>query len=112
MIQFPTALSSKEFHLNWEEFIIHFDAKYKLNINDDSFKNVDIVKMHAYKDAIDGTLGAYVLYPGSVDRIYDEHDGGIESVGAFGLVPGSDADGRNSLRDFILCLLRKLIDDA
>ena len=99
-------------HIGDGDYIIHFDAKYKLNINDDSFKNVDIVKMHAYKDAIEGTVGAYVLYPGSVDRIYDEHDSGIESVGAFGLVPGSDADGRNSLRDFILNLLRKLIGDV
>jgi predicted component of viral defense system (DUF524 family) len=28
------------------------------------YKNADLLKMHAYKDAIRRTGGAYVLYPG------------------------------------------------
>ena len=72
---------------------IHFDAKYKVNnfyelisnsneeeltekeetdlIKDEieetksgTFKNQDLLKMHAYKDAIRRTGGAYILYPG------------------------------------------------
>src|SRR5690606_36263540 len=63
---------------------IHFDAKYKIaNLTDflnpstendldeqkeenrkGIFKNADLLKMHAYKDAIRRTGGAYVLYPG------------------------------------------------
>jgi predicted component of viral defense system (DUF524 family) len=65
---------------------IHFDAKYKVDnlikyITDKSeqeldeektenrkgvYKNADLLKMHAYKDAIRRTGGAYILYPGDV----------------------------------------------
>lgn len=68
-----------------EELIvhIHFDAKYKVDnifqITDKEegldeektsnrkgvYKNADLLKMHAYKDAIRRTGGAYVLYPGT-----------------------------------------------
>jgi len=64
---------------------VHFDAKYKIaNLNDfleqntendldeekienrkGLYKNADLLKMHAYKDAIRRTGGAYVLYPGT-----------------------------------------------
>jgi predicted component of viral defense system (DUF524 family) len=71
--------------------IIHFDSKYKLdNLND--FKNEDIDKMHTYKDAILGTIGAYVLYPGNLTKSYiqEERNQSIAtdffpSVGAFEL---------------------------
>ena len=68
---------------------IHFDAKYKvenklkdfieqIEIKNDNeylneekkenrsgiYKNADLLKMHAYKDAIRRTGGSYVLYPG------------------------------------------------
>lgn len=45
-------------------FLIHFDAKYKLDIKSEDYKNQDVVKMHSYKDAIEDTIAAYVLYPG------------------------------------------------
>ena len=99
-------------HIGDSRYIIHFDAKYKLNLNDDSFKNVDVVKMHAYKDAIEDTVCAFVLYPGSVDRIYPEPSGSVESVGAFGLVPGDDSAGKLNIREFVLGIIRKLIDGA
>lgn len=40
--------------------IIHFDAKYKVP-KDKCYNTDDIDKMHTYKDAIIGTVGAYVL---------------------------------------------------
>lgn len=40
--------------------IIHFDAKYKVPENG-LYKADDINKMHTYKDAIMGTIGAYAL---------------------------------------------------
>jgi len=62
---------------------IHFDAKYRveslkdilgdeeLDLDEEkkenrsgSYKRADLLKMHAYKDAIRRTGGAYVLYPG------------------------------------------------
>ena len=70
---------------------IHFDAKYRVNkidlgvddsMNDEQmseallnekkeqeegiYKRADLLKMHAYKDAIRRTSGAYILYPGTV----------------------------------------------
>lgn len=85
-----------------ERYIFHFDAKYKLNINDESFKNQDIVKMHAYKDAILDTVGAYVLYPGEKDKIYYEKMGEkLESVGAFALSPKDKFENRKKISEFI-----------
>lgn len=40
--------------------IIHFDAKYKVPDNQE-YKSEDINKMHTYKDAIIGTIGAYAI---------------------------------------------------
>ena len=68
-----------------KQYLFHFDAKYKCDI-ENSFKNDDIYKMHTYKDAIANTLGAYVLYTGTVEKIYQEYpENIISSVGAFPL---------------------------
>ena len=97
-------------HIGEERHIIHFDAKYKLNIYDESFKNQDIVKMHAYKDAIEDTIGAYVLYPGEKNRIYYENnDFKLESVGAFPLSPGENKHDREVLKEFIVSMINKLL---
>ena len=86
--------------------LIHFDAKYRSDIifNDKDidkrdkeeeqkriYKSADVYKMHTYKDAIIGTLGAYVLYPGNTPpKIFKEKEPHIiPSVGAFPLTPGS-----------------------
>ena len=42
-------------------FRIDFDAKYKLNIKSEDYKNQDVVKMHSYNDAIEDTIVAYGL---------------------------------------------------
>lgn len=88
-------------HIGDERYIIHFDAKYKLNINDESFKNEDVVKMHAYKDAIADTIGAYVLYPGEKKKLYHEDEMRLKSVGAFPLNPGGASENKKELIDFI-----------
>lgn len=91
--------------LHW----LHFDAKYRLDMSkwkaellDDnpksSFKREDIHKMHTYRDAVLGTRGSYVLFPGSESNseIYVRNpDKGyreeylMPSVGAFPLKPTS-----------------------
>ena len=89
-------------HIDNNRYLLHFDAKYKLNIEDESFKNQDIVKMHAYKDAILDTVGAYVLYPGEKDKVYYENlDERLESVGAFPLRPGDNLHNRKKISEFI-----------
>lgn len=62
--------------LNENVHWLHFDAKYRLDLPKwkaelsgkdivASFKREDIHKMHTYRDAVLGTRGSYVLYPGS-----------------------------------------------
>ena len=87
-----------------ETYFIHFDAKYKMYVESERFKNEDIVKMHAYKDAIINTIGAYVLYPGTDYEIYYKNNK-LNSVGALGLIPGEEK------MDKIKQLIRKLIED-
>jgi len=91
-------------HVHW----LHFDAKYRLDLSkwkselkgDDaiasSFKREDIHKMHTYRDAVLGTRGSYVLYPGCerINELYVRNpDKGyrdtnlMPSVGAFPLKP-------------------------
>ncbi|MGP8190237.1 MAG: DUF2357 domain-containing protein [Methanobacterium sp.] len=86
-------------------YLIHFDAKYRsdvllddidVNKRDEEeekhiYKYADVYKMHTYKDAIIGSLGSYVLYPGSETRIFKEKSPNLlPSVGAFSLTPGDD----------------------
>ena len=89
------------FYIDGKRHILHFDAKYKLNIYDESFKNEDVVKMHAYKDAILDTVGSYVLYPGEKNQIYYESQDKLGSVGAFPLNPGDSLENRKRISKFI-----------
>ena len=91
---------------------LHFDAKYRVDNllaqlvpNPDLDESVtestissgakreDLLKMHAYRDAISRTAGAYVLYPGSETRDIRQHPGFEEvlpGLGAFPLRPSAD----------------------
>lgn len=102
---------------------IHFDAKYRVDnlVNEfrrdsevdlsdikheeerGTYKRADLLKMHAYKDAIKRSAGAYVLYPGTEnpDPFLNFHEI-IPGLGAFAISP------RNSNVSFFL----KFIDDV
>ncbi|MGN0487871.1 MAG: DUF2357 domain-containing protein [Ruminococcus sp.] len=83
-----------------------FDAKFKMSILESDtdeetggeirrYKFDDISKMHTYRDAIKKSLGAFVLYPGTEEKIYYENDGNKEllcGVGAFKMRPGKSDD--------------------
>jgi predicted component of viral defense system (DUF524 family) len=93
---------------------IHFDAKYRVEnvtelfgeIDDDlseekaqqkrgNYKRVDLLKMHAYRDAIRRSEGAYVLYPGGLAtpaRFQGFHEI-LPGLGAFAVRPGSNGEG-------------------
>lgn len=105
---------------------IHFDAKYKVNYKDEfnasrkdeeeserkgNYKNVDLFKMHAYKDAIRRTGGAYILYPGNSATIpmrgFHEI---IPGLGAFAIRPSENNNGLKALSDFIDKVLVHLLD--
>ena len=109
---------------------IHFDAKYRLNkiiIEDkeidlessekelqnekedreiDIYKRGDLLKMHAYKDAIRRTGGAYVLYPGTEKKIRKGFHEIIPGLGAFCIAPGHEDEQIPALKRF----LRKIVD--
>ncbi|TGN26462.1 DUF2357 domain-containing protein [Empedobacter tilapiae] len=110
---------------------IHFDAKYKIqNIQEQytetvdeevlnrmdererkgTFKNVDLLKMHAYKDAIRRTGGAYILYPGSVEKRFDGFHEVLPGLGAFTINPSKYDTGINGLNAFIDRVIQHLVD--
>ena len=117
----PYGISEKE--AEHQELIthIHFDAKYKIanlkdflqdNFEDDLdtqktdnrkgiYKNADILKMHAYKDAIRRTGGAYVLYPGDKNLNRKGFHEIIPGLGAFPVRPSKNDSGINELKTFI-----------
>ena len=59
-----------------------------------TYKRADLLKMHAYRDAIRRTQGAYVVYPGPTGgdkRMQGFHEV-LPGLGAFALRPGSGTD--------------------
>ena len=91
---------------------VHFDAKYRVTFTTArtktgdlmtvrTFQSEDVDRMHMYRDAILGTRGCYVLYPGNTNEEaifvrnpkaeYREQRPG-PSVGAFPLCPSNDAN--------------------
>lgn len=110
---------------------LHFDGKYRLEASRDQFtpepdgdakaaqgaeltervtttKREDLLKMHAYRDAIRRSAGAYVLYPGQ-DKSppFREFAEVLPGLGAFPLRPGPDskAYGRTELEVFLQAVL-------
>lgn len=111
---------------------VHFDAKYKvanltdflkLNTEDDLsnekeenrkgiYKNADLLKMHAYKDAIRRTSGAYVLYPGDKSLNQKGFHEIIPGLGAFPVKPSKTESGIAELKAFILEITEHFINRA
>lgn len=111
---------------------IHFDAKYKVaNLVDyieqnaeekldeekvenrkGVYKNADLLKMHAYKDAIRRTGGAYVLYPGDNPINKKGFHEIIPGLGAFPVKPSKDDSGIGELKEFILEVINHFINRA
>ena len=101
----PKALSKKSAEKEEQIVHIHFDAKYKVkNKKDNSkFKRDDVIKMHAYKDAIKRTAGAYILYPGSDDEptAFKGFHEVLPGLGAFAIRPSEEHSGIEQLISFI-----------
>lgn len=133
-------LTQKEAELKELISHIHFDAKYKVNnfydliskseneelsdfeneqlIKEEeeenvkgTFKNQDLLKMHAYKDAIRRTGGAYILYPGEGKKepFRGFHEL-IPGLGAFVIKPNKNEKDKEHLRKFILKVVDNFID--
>lgn len=65
------------------------------------YKRADILKMHAYKDAIRRTSGAYILYPGTEHSRKEGFHEIIPGLGAFCISPGKEKDQVNELARFL-----------
>ena len=100
---------------------VHFDAKYRVedieglfgaegadDADDEvegNYKRQDLLKMHAYRDAIKRSQGAYVLYPGRANaavKLKGFHEI-LPGLGAFGVAPDENgvAQGLESLEKFL-----------
>jgi predicted component of viral defense system (DUF524 family) len=107
---------------------VHFDAKYRVEdieglfgaeYSDDAdeevegnYKRQDLLKMHAYRDAIKRSQGAYVLYPGRSNaavKLRGFHEI-LPGLGAFGVAPDENgaAQGLEALETFLTELLAHL----
>ena len=111
---------------------VHFDAKYKIaNLTDfieqnavkdldkekfenrkGIYKNADLIKMHAYKDAIRRTGGAYVLYPGHIPLKSKGFHEIIPGLGAFPVRPSKNNSGIGDLKSFILEIIDHFVNRA
>ena len=114
---------------------IHFDAKYRVNkidlgVDDSTdeeqmsealltekkeqeegvYKRADLLKMHAYKDAIRRTSGAYILYPGTVQRRLKGFHEIIPGLGAFCLTPSNYDEELITLEVFLLKIVDHMLD--
>lgn len=116
---------------------VHFDAKYRIDnveqlfgredesldaagVNSElaeekqeqregRYKRADLLKMHAYRDAIRRTQGAYVLYPGDSSRQWQGYHEILPGLGAFPLKPGN---GAQEVENFIRELVAHACDRA
>lgn len=101
----PKELNEREAERTEQIVHIHFDAKYKVKNKEDNskFKEVDVHKMHAYKDAIRRTGGAYILYPGIDDKPtkFQGFHEILPGLGAFAIRPSEENSGIKYLVKFI-----------
>lgn len=104
-----------------EDVWLHFDAKYRIDrlvdlLGEDSVSDEggasgalrrplreDLLKMHAYRDAIERSNGAYIMYPGDEERRYLAYHEILPGLGAFPLVPVStgESHGSDALATFL-----------
>jgi predicted component of viral defense system (DUF524 family) len=101
----PKELDEKEAEREEQIVHIHFDAKYKVKNKEDNskFKRDDVIKMHAYKDAIRRTGGAYILYPGTDDKptTFEGFHEILPGLGSFAIRPSEENSGIHHLINFI-----------
>ena len=76
------------------------------------YKRVDLLKMHAYKDAIRRTSGAYILYPGSENKKLIGFHEVLPGLGAFCLSPNSIEKNSKEIEHFLHDILEHMLNRA
>jgi len=121
----PTEFSEEEAERQELMVHVHFDAKYRVEdwtglfgIDSNAVldeekqvqeregapKRTDLLKMHAYRDAIRRTEGAYVIYPGrqgGENVAWFAFNDVLPGLGAFALRPGAEEVGLENIRTFL-----------
>jgi predicted component of viral defense system (DUF524 family) len=124
----PAEYSQQEAEENELMVHVHFDAKYRVEqarellgdaADDESFdrdaqrkddvrsaaKYADLLKMHAYRDAVRRTAGAYVLYPGSPrdSQMFQGFHEVLPGLGAFAVRPNKagEPEGMAAVAEFL-----------
>ncbi len=123
----PAALSEEGAERAFELVHVHFDAKYRVEFEEAlreaeeegeadgtragsaEAKTADLAKMHAYRDGIRRSYGAYVLYPGGVDQQWRMYRELLPGLGAFQLRPGHE---NPVLEGFLEQVLAEIVDRA
>ena len=77
------------------------------------YKRVDLLKMHAYKDAIRRTSGAYILYPGSENKppLKGFHEI-LPGLGAFCMRPNNIETDSKEIESFLCDVLAHMLNRA
>jgi predicted component of viral defense system (DUF524 family) len=89
----PASLTQGEAMSQGRLIHLHFDAKYRVDkpvdmLSERGANRDDLLKMHAYRDAIHHTTGAFVLFPGNGEPALLRRNGdALPSLGAFGVLP-------------------------
>ncbi|MDF3131083.1 DUF2357 domain-containing protein [Kiritimatiellaeota bacterium B1221] len=119
---------------------VHFDAKYRIDhlkqifgtddadltgrsLYDDldqeaeyemqgSWKRADLLKMHAYRDAIRRSAGAYILYPGDQIKAWSGFHEVLPGLGAFPLRPSHKDNGTQAIKTFLLAVAQHVCNRA
>jgi hypothetical protein len=68
--------------------------------------------MHAYKDAVRRTVGAYILYPGEVSKTKNGFHELIPGLGAFIIRPSENDTGISEIKKFIRDILETQLSRA
>ena len=126
----PSEVSERAAEADGKVFHIHFDAKYRIEairelFGDDEpdadpevigvengdargtahegrYLRADLLKMHAYNDAIRRSAGAFVIYPGSESAYWTGFHELLPGLGAFVLRPGVGSEELSALIDQLI----------
>lgn len=97
----PGSLTEPEHQSILDELESQLLSEEKQEQREGTYRSADLLKMHAYKDAIRRTGGAYVLYPGDKSLGRRGFHEIIPGLGAFAVSPSRSSEGTKELEQFI-----------